>query len=178
MLTTRLVPRLPGASVTLYTSPNLYAHLSLQSAGRVSLESPKSSFTPPVPSLVLLPRNSHRTLRAKPCCGSLLPAGGGPKTGKTSGMPPRTGLEPSRTAAEERKRFSRGPEAEGVFHEVTVAPWRRISTASPEGSEAETDELVWEVCAWDSGAPGVEARAAGRLGRSIFFGWRGGAWLS
>lgn len=142
-------------------------HFSLHASPSVSLDSPKSSFTDSAasPSLVLLPKNSHFTFRAKPCCGSLLPAGGGPKTGKTSGMPPRTGFEPSRAAAEETKRFS--PE-EGVVHEVTVAPWRRTETESPVGRVAVTRVSSWVVWTWeDCGGAGVGSRAAGRLGRSI-----------
>lgn len=148
MLTTRLVPRLPGASATLYTSPNLNPHFSLHSSPSVSLDSPKSSFTDSAasPSLVLFPRNSHLTFRANPCWGSLLPDGGGPKTGKTRGMPPRTGLEPSRAAAVETKRFS--PEV-GVVQEVTVAPWRRTETESPVGRVAVTRALSWVVWTWE-----------------------------
>lgn len=49
---------------------------------------------------------------------------GAPKIGKTTGMPPRTGLLPSRAALEDTKRRSAGVEelASGAFQEITVAP--------------------------------------------------------
>ena len=100
---------------------------------------------------------SHLELRAKPCCGSLPVAwslGGGPKhlgyqsactvlayseegpgvvrTGKTTGIPPLTGLLPSSFAAELTHRFS----LPLPFQLTTVAPYRRTSTLSPVGRVA------------------------------------------
>jgi len=56
--------------------------------------------------------------------------GGAPKTGKTRGMPPRMGLEPSSLAAVDRNIcWVRAGE---VVHEVTVAPKRLTVTESPD----------------------------------------------
>lgn len=63
-------------------------------------------------------------------------------TGKTSGMPPLTGLEPSRCALELRKRFSLPVED---FQEITVAPWSKTSTLSPVGKLAVTRELSSDI---------------------------------
>lgn len=112
---------------------------------------------------MLLPRNSHRALRANPCCGSFTPSGAAPKKGNTSGMPPRTGLVPSRELAVESQSFS-VPVAS--FHEVMVAPWRRTETDSPVGRTAETREWSSEkVTEAVGGRPGVEVRVGGRLAR-------------
>jgi hypothetical protein len=78
-------------SVTLYTTPKSYGHFCLQSSDKPELYKPKSSFTllssleeGTSDSDVDLPKNSHRTCRAKPCCGRLEVGcpllGGGPKT--------------------------------------------------------------------------------------------------
>lgn len=56
-------------------------------------------------------------------------------TGKTTGTPPRTGLDPSNLAAVLSQRFSR-PLAS--LQEITLAPKRRTSTDSPVGSFAVT----------------------------------------
>lgn len=58
----------------------------------------------------------------------------GMRTGKTTGMPPRTAFVPSRIAPELRKRFSLSL----FFHEVTVAPYKSTSTESPVGKVAVT----------------------------------------
>ena len=68
----------------------------------------------------------HTELRAYPCCWSWRCSlrRGAPKHGKTIGMPPRTGLEPSRTAFDDTNRCSVGsvsPEA-ADFQETMVAP--------------------------------------------------------
>lgn len=157
-------------------APNLYPHLALVSSSRLAEDRPKSSFTEELslPSLVDLPRNSQREERAKPCWESLAVGGwaseGGPKTGKTRGMPPRTGFVPSKTVFSESQRRSR-PEAD--FQERTVAPWRRTETDSPVGRVAVTRVFEWLMLtvAW-GGRPGVVARAAGLLGRSTIFAGR------
>lgn len=86
------VCRLPGPRVTLYTRPKSCGHALRASALRFDEYRPKSSLTQSsdgAPDLaapdsdVLLPRNSHRDERAKPCCDSAdvaWSAGGGPKT--------------------------------------------------------------------------------------------------
>ena len=82
---TSVVLRLSRSSVTLYSRPNWYGHSLRVASSRFSGERPKSSLTLELeePSLVALPRNSHRAVRAKPCCGSLDVAAwfgsGGPK---------------------------------------------------------------------------------------------------
>lgn len=73
---TSVVPRLSGLRVTLYSRPNLYGHRALILSSMVSHERPKSSLTADAePSVVDLPRNSQRELRAKPCWGSLATGG-------------------------------------------------------------------------------------------------------
>lgn len=49
---------------------------------------------------------------------------GAPKMGNTTGIPPRTGLEPSRAAFDETKRCSQNSfdSGFGAFQEITVAP--------------------------------------------------------
>jgi len=65
-------------------------------------------------------------LRAYPCCFRFENWGssGAPNTGKTIGIPPLTGFDPSKAALEETKRRSRGspPATSGDFQEITVAP--------------------------------------------------------
>ena len=101
-------------------------------------------------------------------------------TGKTSGIPPRTGLEPSRRALELRKRFSL-PLAD--FQDVTVAPCNRTSTFSPVGSCAVTRELSSEMETCGEGWMGETGIAAGFLARSIvrrertWMCWRKNSWL-
>ena len=82
-------------------------------------------------------------------------------TGKTTGIPPLTGLLPSSFAASLTKRFS----FPLLFHEITVAPYRRTSTESPVGRLATT--LPCSV--WTEGCgPVVEGEIAlGLFGRSI-----------
>jgi len=52
-----------------------------------------------------------------------------------TGMPPRTGFDPSRAALEETKRRSRLCESvaalEGDFQDITVAPYNKISALAP-----------------------------------------------
>lgn len=107
-----------------------------------------------------LPRYSHVELRAKPCWGRAEVAwsfGGGPKTcigrdvsmlpcdhsrtvmrvvhcvtGKTTGMPPLTGLEPSSFASSLSQRFS----LPLLFQLITVAPYSSTTTESPVGRVA------------------------------------------
>jgi len=80
--------------------------------------------------------NAQNSFRAKPCCGSLEWSGcsGGPKHGKTTGIPPRTAFEPSRTAFEDTNNLSTSPPYPPfsvAFHEIIVAPNRRISAEAP-----------------------------------------------
>ena len=78
-LTSRLVSNSPLLNVTLYVSPKELPQAALALSSSMASESPKSSLTPesaPVPgtdedSEDDLPRNSHRDVLAKPCCGSL-----------------------------------------------------------------------------------------------------------
>ena len=90
--------------------------------------------TPASLSITIL-LNDHTLFRANPCCDSLAWSGwvGAPKHGKTTGMPPRTGLLPSRAALPDTKRRSTGSELDGLgdFQEITVAPYSRISADDP-----------------------------------------------
>lgn len=56
-----------------------------------------------------------------------------PKQGNTTGIPPRTGLDPSRAAVEDTKRRSVGSglRMDPAFQDTTVAPYNRISTKEP-----------------------------------------------
>jgi len=63
-------------------------------------------------------------------------------TGKTSGMPPLTGFDPSSLAASETQSFSFPARS---FQLITVAPNRRTSTLSPVGRVADTREFSWEM---------------------------------
>lgn len=95
-------------------------------------------------------------------------------TGKTMGMPPRTGAEPSRAADSLSHNFS-WPAAS--FQLRTLAPCSRTSTLSPVGSVAETREWSWVMSTVGcGGAAGVDARAEGLLGLSTMVAgvWR---WL-
>lgn len=83
-------------------------------------------------------------------------------TGNTTGIPPRIGFDPSRTAASLSHSCS-VPFA--VFQEVTVAPWRLTVTDSPEGKLAWTTLLAREIVGW--GGVAVTPMAAGLLERSI-----------
>ena len=68
---TRVVLRLSRSRVTLKKRPNLYGHSALTESSIPSEDSPKSSLTLELePSLVDLPRNSQRAVRARPCWGS------------------------------------------------------------------------------------------------------------
>lgn len=78
-------------------------------------------------------------------------------TGKTMGMPPLTGLLPSRTAFSLSQRFSRLCD----FQEMTVAPWRRTSTDSPVASFAITFELSEEMSTVACSLDGEGAMADG-----------------
>ena len=89
------------------------------------------------------------------------------RTGKTTGIPPLTGFEPSRWALSLRNKFS-VPWAD--FQEMTVAPNRRTSTDSPLGRLAVTRELSAEMVTWGAGAIGDTGMALGFLARSMF-GW-------
>ena len=81
------------------------------------------------------PSYVQRSLLANPCCFRAMCSlwVGGPKHGKTIGIPPRTGFEPSRADFDERKRRSMGCglSREGDFHEMTVAPKRRTWAEAP-----------------------------------------------
>lgn len=60
--------------------------------------------------------------------------------GKQIGIPPRTGLDPSRNDFPETKSLSTGVPSdltEALFQETTVAPYRRISTDEPCASQAQ-----------------------------------------
>lgn len=82
-------------------------------------------------------------------------------TGKTTGIPPLTGLLPSSFADELNHKFS----LPLLFQLITVAPYRRISTESPEGREAIT--LPCSLCTLGCG-PVVEGlMAEGLFGRSM-----------
>ena len=85
-------------------------------------------------------------------------------TGKTRGMPPRAGPEPSNLAASLSQSFS-SPEAS--FQLRTVAPCSKISTLSPVGRTAVSFPLpsviVTVAC---GGKAGVAASAEGLLGLS------------
>lgn len=81
------VCKLSFDSVTLYTRPKSDGHALRASSLSPELYRPKSSLTelePRASSDVDLPRNSHRDVRAKPCCGrddvGWPDLGGGPKT--------------------------------------------------------------------------------------------------
>lgn len=107
--------------------------------------------------------------------------GGGGKqeeglTGKTSGMPPLTALEPSSTAFSLSQSFS-FPAAS--FQLITVAPCSRTSTDSPVGSWAETRpvSLSMSTEAWASGCCGVDASADGLLGRSTMIAFSSSSFL-
>lgn len=177
--------------VTLYTRPKSKGHAFFASSVSSELLRPKSSLTvldPAASSEADLPRNSQRDVRAKPCCGRVdvgwPDLGGGPKTlrgvsggrvrgrqwvltGKTTGIPPRTALLPSRAAFSLSHKFSVLPP--WLFQLVTVAPYRSTSTLSPEGRVAMTFELAPEptMSTWASGpAASVALSAEGRLVRS------------
>lgn len=121
------VSNVPTPSVTLYTSPNWYGHAFCAFSSSIVVLRPKSSLTESsvfneVDSDVLFPKYSHRLVLANPCWGRALVAwsfGGGPKTGKTTGIPPRIAFEPSSTAFSDRNSCSSPFD---VFQEVTVAP--------------------------------------------------------
>lgn len=82
-------------------------------------------------------------------------------TGKTSGIPPRTGLLPSNFAALLTHTFS----LPLLFQLMTVAPYSSTSTESPVGSDAIT--LPFSLCTEGCG-PVVEGlMAEGLLGRSM-----------
>lgn len=85
-------------------------------------------------------------------------------TGKTSGIPPLTGLEPSRCALELRKIFSLPVED---FQEITVAPWSKTSTLSPVGKLAVTRELSSDIETCGVGVTGDTGMALGFFARSI-----------
>lgn len=89
------------------------------------------------------------------------------------GTPPRTAFDPSRLALELRKRFSL-PLAD--FHEITVAPYNKISTRSPVGKLAVTRELSSEMETRGVGWMGETGIAAGFLARSILEEQRELAW--
>ncbi len=90
--------------------------------------------------------------------------GGGSLTGKTRGIPPLTGFEPSRWALELRKRFSL-PLAD--FQEMTVAPYNKTCSCWPVGRLAVTRELSSEMETCGVGWMGETGMAAGFLARSM-----------
>lgn len=89
---TSAVLRLSRSRVTLYRRPNLYGHRLRAASSRFSDDRPKSSLTLlEDDSLVDLPRNSQRELRANPCWGSL-------EVASWSGAVPKTYREFERLA--------------------------------------------------------------------------------
>ena len=78
---------------------------------------------------------AQNSFRAKPCCGSLEWSGcsGGPKHGKTTGIPPRIAFEPSRIAFEDTntRSISSPPLFAVAFQDITVAPNKQISAVAP-----------------------------------------------
>lgn len=185
-----LVVKLPSSSVTRYSSVKSKGHRARRAGSVDAADRPKSSCTPfdeaaaaadedaaddvaatlDSDSDVDLPRNSHRDVRARPCCGSWLvgtSAGDLPNTGNTMGMPPRTALEPSSTALSlSHSRSATAPPPTAAFHDSTVAPVSRMSTDSPEGRTAVTRSPTRSTRAW-GGRAGVAARALGLLRRSM-----------
>lgn len=94
------------------------------------------SFTDTPASLsITVPPKAQVSFLAKPCWESLAWSGcdGAPKHGKTTGMPPRTGLVPSKAALEDtnKRSFVSVAAFEADLHEMTDAPYRRISTEEP-----------------------------------------------
>ena len=87
-------------------------------------------------------------------------------TGNTRGIPPLTGFDPSRCAFELKNKFSLSL---ADFHEMTVAPKSRISTDSPVGRLAVTQELSSEMETCGVGMTGDTGMAVGFLARSILF---------
>jgi hypothetical protein len=84
-------------------------------------------------------------------------------TGKTNGIPPLTGLLPSRIALSLTHKFS---VPSTFFQLVTVAPKSRTSTVSPVGRRAETVLVSSEMLTTGCGAAAVWARFFGLLARS------------
>lgn len=80
-------------------------------------------------------------------------------TGKTTGIPPRTALDPS-SAALLLKNKPSAPSP--VFHDRTVAPCKSTSTRSPAGSVAITRELSSDRLTSGVGALGVMGILVGR----------------
>jgi len=82
-------------------------------------------------------------------------------TGKTTGMPPLTGLLPSSFAAWLNHRFS----IPLLFQLVTVAPYSKTSTLSPVGNVA----IIFPCSSRTDGCgPAVDGEiGTGRCGRSI-----------
>lgn len=81
---------------------------------------------------MIFPSHFQRSFRANPCIASLRWSGwvGYAKQGKTTGMPPLTGSEPSKGDFEDTKMRSEsaGFDLDLEFHERIVAPYQRIST--------------------------------------------------
>ena len=100
----------------------------VSAAARIRLSCTNSlSFTETPASLsITIEVNVHTLLRANPCWGSLEWVGwvGAPKQGKTTGIPPRTGLLPSSAALLDTNKRSTGSVLEGLgaFQDTTVAP--------------------------------------------------------
>ena len=91
-------------------------------------------------------------------------AGHSKLTGNTTGIPPRTPLEPSSLVFSLNQSFS-SPFAS--FQLSTVAPKSSTSTLSPVGNVAVTRELPSEMVTWAcGGSAGVVAKADGLLGLS------------
>lgn len=84
---------------------------------------------------MIFPSHFQCSFRANPCIPSLRWSGwvGYAKQGKTTGMPPLTGSEPSRGDFEDTKMRSEsaGFDLDPEFHERIVAPYQRISTVGP-----------------------------------------------
>lgn len=83
-------------------------------------------------------------------------------TGNTTGMPPRTALDPSSMAFSLNHRCS----CPAFVHEITVAPCSSTSTDSPVGRLAVTRELSGEMLTCGCGPVDLAVIAAGRCARS------------
>ena len=96
--------------------------------------------TPASLSITMLD-NCHVSLLAKPCWLNCRCSGcvGAPKQGKTMGIPPRTGFEPSSLALDDTKSRSMGSgfRVPPDFHDITVAPYSNITALEPCKSSVE-----------------------------------------
>ena len=84
-------------------------------------------------------------------------------TGNTRGMPPRTGLDPSRIALSLRNNCSLPLP---VFQESALAPKSKISTRSPLGSVATMRVLSWVIDTTGAATSGEIGISAGLFVRS------------